>query len=73
MTSDPRKSLINFDILAIALISALLFIAPIRQVNLPLWSIPAMTLFAVAGLTLLSLLPFAGKLRCFDEPEQLTT
>src|SRR5262245_51069041 len=53
MTSDPRKSLIHFDIPAIASVSGLLFIATISDVGLVLWSIPAMTLFAVAGLTLL--------------------
>jgi hypothetical protein len=73
MTSDPRKSLIHFDILTIALVCCLLFIAAIREVALPLWSIPAMTLFAVAGLTLLCILPFAGDLRRFNDPGRLTT
>jgi len=67
MTSDPRKSLISFDILAIVLVCGLLFIATIREIGLPLWSIPAMTLFAVAGLTLLCILPFAGDPRRFDD------
>ena len=67
MTSDPRKSLIHFDILTIALVCCLLFIAAIREVALPLWSIPAMTLFAVAGLTLLCILPFAGDPRRFND------
>jgi hypothetical protein len=66
MTSDPRKSLIHFDILAIALVCCLFFIAAIREVGLPL-SIPAMTLFAVAGLTLLCILPFAGDSRRFKD------
>ena len=73
MTSEPRKSLINFDILAIASVCGLLFIAAIREVGIPLWSIPAMTLFAVAGLTLLCILPLAGDLRRFKDPERLTT
>jgi hypothetical protein len=68
MTSDPRKSLINFDIPTIASVCALLFIAAIREIGLPLWSIPAMTLFAVAGLTLLCILPFAGDPRRFKDP-----
>jgi hypothetical protein len=55
MTSDPRKSLFRFDIPTIASVCGLLFIAAIREV-----SIPAMILFAVAGLTLLCILPFAG-------------
>jgi hypothetical protein len=67
MTSDPRKSLISFDILAIESVCGMLFIAAIREVGLPLWSIPAMTLFAVAGLTLLCILPFAGDPRRFNE------
>jgi hypothetical protein len=72
MTSDPRKSLIQFDIPTIVLVCCLLFIATIRGVGLPLWSIPAMTLFAVAGLTLLCVLPFAGARR-FKDPVGLTT
>jgi hypothetical protein len=67
MTSDPRKSLIHFDILAIVSVCGLLFIAAIREVSPPLWSIPAMILFALAGLTLLCLLPFAGEPRHFDD------
>jgi hypothetical protein len=67
MTSDPRKSLIHFDIPTIASVCGLLFIAAIREVSLPLWSIPAMILFAVAGLTLLCILPFAGDPRRFKE------
>jgi hypothetical protein len=67
MASDPRKSLIHFDILAIASLCGLLFIAAIRAVGFPLWSIPAMTLFAVAGLTQLCLVPVAGEPRRFDD------
>jgi hypothetical protein len=73
MTSDPRKSLINFDILAIVSVCGLLFIAAIREVGLPQWSIPAMTLFAVAGLTLLCILPFAGDPRCFKDLGRATS
>jgi hypothetical protein len=67
MPSEPRKSLIRLEILTIASVRGLLFIAAIREVGLPPWSIPAMTLFAVAGLTLLCVLPFAGNPRCFKE------
>jgi hypothetical protein len=67
MPSDSRNSLIYFEILTIASVCGLLFIATIREVGLPPWSIPAMTLFAVAGLTLLCVLPFAGDPRCFKE------
>jgi hypothetical protein len=66
MTSDPRKSLIHLDILTI-LVCCLLFIAAIRVVGFPLWSIPAMTLFAVAGLTLLCILPVLGDPRRFKD------
>jgi hypothetical protein len=59
--------LIHFEFLTIASVCGLLFIAAIREVDLALWSIPAMTLFAVAGLTLLCALPFAGDPRCFKE------
>jgi hypothetical protein len=58
MTSEPRKSLNPFEILAIMSVCGLLFIA--AQGSRPLWSIPAMTLFAFAGLTLLCVLLVAG-------------
>ena len=67
MPSEPRKSLIRLEILAIASVCGLLFIATISDVGLLLWSIPAMTLFAVAGLTLLCILPFAGDPRRFND------
>ena len=70
MTPDLRKSLIHFDILTIASVCGLLFIAAIREVSLPPWSIPAMTLFAVAGLTLFCVLPFAGEPRRFEDLTQ---
>jgi hypothetical protein len=67
MPSEPRKSLIHLEILTIAAVCGVLLIAAIREVSLPLWSIPAMTLFAIAGLTLLCILPFAGDPRCFED------
>jgi hypothetical protein len=67
MPSDSRKSLIHFEILTIASVCGLLLIAAIREVGLLPWSIPAMTLFAVAGLTLLCVLPFAGDLHYFKD------
>ena len=67
MPSNPKKPLIHLEILTIASVCGLLFVAAVREVGLPVWSIPAMTLFAVAGLTLLCLLPFAGHPRCFKE------
>ena len=73
MTSDPRKPLIHFDILTIASVCGLLFIAAIREVSLPLWSVPAMTLFALSGLTLLCILPFAGDPRRFKDLGRLPT
>jgi hypothetical protein len=48
-------------------VCGLLFIAAIREIGLPAWSIPAMILFAVAGLTLLCILPFAGDPRRFND------
>jgi hypothetical protein len=73
MPSEPRKSLIHLEILTIASVCGLLFIAAIREVSLPMWSIPAMTLFAIAGLTLLCILPFAGDPRCFKDLGQQAT
>ena len=73
MPSKPRMSLIHFEILTIASVCGLLFVTAVREVGLPLWSIPAMTLFAVAGLTLLCVLPFAGDPRCFKELGQQAT
>ena len=60
MTSDPRKPLNPFEILAIMSVCGLLFIAAQWEGSLPLWCIPAMTLFACAGLTLLCVLLVAG-------------
>jgi hypothetical protein len=68
MPSDSRKSLIHFEILTIASVCGLLLIAAIREVGLLPWSIPAMTLFTVAGLTLLCILPFAGVPNSFQDP-----
>jgi hypothetical protein len=60
MTSKPTKPLNPLEILAIMSVCGLLFIAAQREGSLPLWSIPAMTLFAFAGLTLLCVLVVAG-------------
>jgi hypothetical protein len=60
MTSEPRKLLNPFEILTIMSLCGLLFIVAHREVGLAPWSIPAMTLFAVAGLTVLCVLLFAG-------------
>jgi hypothetical protein len=68
MAPDLRKSLIHFEILAIMSLCGLLFITASRLVGQPLWSVPAMTLFAVAGLTLLCVLPFAGAPHIFKDP-----
>ena len=42
----PQEVFDYFDILTMASVCGLLFIAAIREVSLVLWSIPAMTLFA---------------------------
>lgn len=67
MPGEPRKSLIRFEILTIASVCWLLFITAIREVGVALWSIPAMTLFAIAGLILLCILPLAPDPRRFDD------
>jgi hypothetical protein len=64
---SSRKSLICFEILTIASVCGLLLIATIREVGLLPWSIPAMTLFAVSGLTLLFVAPLAGTPRHFKD------
>ena len=60
MTSESRNSLNPFEILAIVSVCGVLFMAAHREVGLALWTIPAMTLFTVAGLTLLCVLLFDG-------------
>ena len=66
MTSEPSKLLNCFELLAVISVCGLLFIVAHREVGLALWSIPAMTLFAAAGLTLLSVLLFAGAPNPFE-------
>ena len=56
MTSEPRRLLNRFELLTVTSVCVLLFIVMHREVGLAFWSIPAITLFAVAGLTLLSVL-----------------
>ena len=73
MTSEPEKSLIHFEILTIMSLCGLLFIAAIREVGVPLWSVPAMILFALAGVTLLCTLPFASALSHFKDVTRLAT
>ena len=58
MTSEPRNLLNPFEILALVSVCGVLFMAAHREVGLALWTIPAMTLFTVAGLTLLCVLLF---------------
>jgi hypothetical protein len=53
MKSECNKPLIQFEIMAIIAVCGLLFIAAFREVDHPLWSIPAMTLFSLTGITLL--------------------
>jgi len=52
MRPECNKPLIQFEIMAIIAMCGLLFIAAFR-VGLPLWSIPAMILFSLTGITLL--------------------
>ena len=67
MTTKLGESWVHFELLAIISLSGLLFIAAITGVGNPLWSIPAMTLFALTGLTLLCALPFASELSRFND------
>ena len=73
MTAKLRKSLIHFEILAIVWLSGLLFIAALTLVGQPVWSIPAMTLFALTGLTLLCTLPFVSALSRLKDVTSLAT
>jgi hypothetical protein len=66
MTPEVRKPLIHLEILAIISLCGVLFIAAIP--GHPLWSIPAMPLFAFTGLTLLCAL-----LRGFKDVTQPAT
>jgi hypothetical protein len=65
MTPELEPS-IHFEISAIVSSCGLLFIAAITQVGHPLWSVPAMILFALTALTLLCALPFASAARRFE-------
>jgi hypothetical protein len=69
MTAKLGESWVHFEILAIISLSGLLFIAAITEVGNPLWSIPAMTLFALTALTLICILPFASAL---SRPKDVT-
>ena len=66
MTSEHRKLLNRFELLTVMSVCGLLFIVAHREVGLALWSIPAMTLFGGSGLTLLSILLFAGAQNPFE-------
>jgi hypothetical protein len=50
MIQDPVKSLIRFEIPAIISLCGLLF--AFQVLGHPLWAIPAMTLFSLAGIAL---------------------
>lgn len=52
MIPDPVKTLIQFEIPAIISVCGLLFVAAFVILGHPLWAIPAMTLFSVAGIAL---------------------
>jgi hypothetical protein len=72
MTPEIEPS-IDFEISAIVSSCGLLFIVAITEVGHPLWSIPAMTLFALAALTLLCALPFAHAARRFEDVTRSAT
>jgi uncharacterized membrane protein SpoIIM required for sporulation len=52
MIPDPAKTLIRFEIPAIISVCGLLFVAAFLKLGHPLWAIPAMILFSVAGMAL---------------------
>jgi hypothetical protein len=72
MPSRPEQSLLPIEVLTIMAVCGLLLVAAIR-INLPLWSVPATILFALAGLTLLCTLPFINRFWRSEELGQQTS
>jgi hypothetical protein len=58
MTPEPNASATRLEMLAMFALCALLFITAAREPEELLWSIPAMTLFAITGTTFLCALGF---------------
>ena len=67
-----EKPLSRFEVSAIISICVVLFIAAFR-VGLPLWSIPAMTLFSLTGITLLCTLYAKASYAVSKDVAQKTT
>jgi hypothetical protein len=59
--------------MAIIAVCGLLFIAAFREVDHPLWSIPAMTLFSLTGITLLCTLYAKASYAVSKDVAQKTT
>jgi hypothetical protein len=72
MMADPEKPLIYREFLAIIAVCGVLLIATLIAVANPLWSIPAIILFALTGLTLLCVLPFVGGLGLISTPRPMS-
>jgi hypothetical protein len=73
MKSECNRPLIQFEIMAIIAVCGLLFIAAFREVDHPLWSIPAMTLFSLTGITLLCTLYAKASYAVSKDVAQKTT
>jgi hypothetical protein len=58
MTPEPNASATRLEMLAMFALCGLLFIAAASEPDELLWSIPAMTLFAITGTTFLCVLNF---------------
>ena len=68
-----EKPLSRFEVSAIISICVVLFIAAFRDLDHLSWAIPAMTLFALTGLTLLCTLPFVSALSRLKDVTSLAT
>ena len=73
MKSECNRPLIQFEIMAIIAVCGLLFIAAFREVDHPLWSITAMTLFSLTGITLLCTLYAKASYAVSKDVAQKTT
>jgi hypothetical protein len=59
MTPEPNASATRLEMLAMFALCGLLFIAAASELEELLWSIPAMTLFAITGTSFLCALNFS--------------
>jgi hypothetical protein len=61
MTPEPNASSTRLEMLALFAWCGLLFVAAASEPGHPLWSIPAMTLFSLTGMTFLCALNFTAR------------